>query len=215
MEQSNISKGVEQRVFAEYFLALGEFNNAYTGVEHHLTCCIKNTISREMKDDRSEWLINATIGGMRMAAAKDTIKRILRVQKATEGRRKLVDKMFAHLGDIEWLRNRLAHNVTLLRGNDDKHMLINFDFASAKEEEKSEFVGFMPVVLRRASLDLHAIKTVMDDLMSMHHGSIPDAELPLPAWHYKPSLLVRRRPKFADSQKQPSPQRQASRIKSQ
>jgi len=98
------------------FLALGEFNTAYTGVKHHFTCCIKNTLSRQMRDEKHKWLINAVVGSMRMAAAKDTIKRILRVQSAPPSRRALVDKAFAHLGEIEWFRNRLAHNATLLRG---------------------------------------------------------------------------------------------------
>lgn len=197
MDEDSISTEVKERVFAEYFLALGEFNSAYTGVEHHFTCCVKNTLSREMKDDRNEWLINAVVGSMRMAAAKDTIKRILRVQCSPAPRRQIVDKAFSHLGEIEWFRNRIAYNATLLRGTDAKYMLINFDYASAKEAEKSEFVGFMPIVLRAASIDLHAIKAVIDDLMSMHHGIIPDGSIELPSWHYKPSMLVRHRPKFS------------------
>jgi len=116
MDEANISKSVQDRFFGKYFLALGEFNTAYTGIEHHFTCCIKNTLSRQMRDDKNEWLINAVVGSMRMAAAKDTIKRILRVQSAPPSRRALVDKAFAHLGEIEWFRNRLAHNATLLRG---------------------------------------------------------------------------------------------------
>ena len=203
MDEANISKSVQDRVFGEYFLALGEFNTAYTGVEHHFTCCIKNTLSRQMRDDKNEWLINAIVGSMRMAAAKDTIKRILRVQSAPPSRRALVDKVFAHLGELDWFRNRLAYNATLLRGTDERHMLIHFDYASAKEAEKSQSIGFGPIVLRAASIDMHAIKAMTDDLMSMHHGTIPDGEVALPAWQYKPSVLVRHRPKSGDNQKQP------------
>ena len=205
MDKPNISKATEARVFGAYFLALGEFNNAFTGVEHLLTCCVKNTLSREMRDDRNEWLVNAIVGSMRMSPAKDTVKRILRVQGAPVARRLFVDKVFAHLGDIQWLRDRIAHNATLLRGDDQKHMLISFDFASAREAEKSEFVGFMPPVLRAASHDLVVIKALIDDLMSMHHGSIPETDLKLPAWQYRPSLLVRRRPKSSESRKPRKP----------
>lgn len=200
MQESGISKEVEQRVFGTYFYVLGEFYNAYTGVEHHLVCCIKNTLSKEMRDEKNEWLINAVVGPMRMSQAKDTLKRIFRLQKVPAERKRLLDQLFAHLGEIEWLRNRLAHNTTQLRGSDAKHALFNFDFASAKEEEKSEVVVFMPIAVRAAAEDLVAIKGAVDDLVSMVHGTIPSSDLKLPAWQYKPSMLARHRLKSLDSQ---------------
>jgi hypothetical protein len=195
MDDTTITQSVEQRAFGQYFVVLGEFYNAYTSMEHMLTCAIKNTLSRQMKDDGQEWLVNAIVGSMRMAPAKDTVKRILRVEKADRKKQEALAAAFAQLGDIEWLRNRLAHNRTLLKGDDKRHMFINVDFASAKEEGKSEFVGFQPATIRAASEDLVAITKLTDDIMSMHHGLIPDAPLQLPAWRYKPSLLTRRRPK--------------------
>lgn len=208
IELPNISKAVEQRVFGAYFLALGEFNNAFTGVEHLLVCSIKNTLQREMKADADEWLLSAALGGMRMSPAKDTVKRLLRVQSASKEIRDCVDKAFAQLGDIQWLRDRLAHHLTLLRGTDEKHMLINLDYASAREPEKSEFIGFMPIVLRAASEDLVAIKALIDTLMCIHHGIIPGEKVEIPSWRYKPSMLVRHRPQSRGNQKlrKPPPQ---------
>lgn len=187
---------------------LGEFNNAFTGLEHMLTCSIKNTLSLQLKEGADEWLINAIVGSMRMSPAKNTVKRILRVQNASKERLALVDKAFAQLGDIEWLRNRLAHNRTILRGSDERHSFVNYDFASASEATKSEFIAFQPMAIRCASEDLVAITKLVDDLMSMHHGSIPDDELALPTWRYKPALLTRHRPKSNENRKpqQPPPQ---------
>lgn len=209
MVQSNISFEVEQRAFEAYFRMLGEFNNAFTGLEHMLTCAIKNTLSLQLKEGTDEWLINAIVGSMRMSPAKNTVKRILRVQNASKERLALVDKAFAQLGEIEWLRNRLAHNRTILRGTDERHSFVNYDFASATEATKSEFVAFQPDAIRCASEDLVAITKMMDDLISMHHGSKPVEELALPTWRYRPALLVRHRPKSNGNRKALRPQPQS------
>ena len=203
MSESNISFDVEQRAFEHYFRMLGEFNNAFTGLEHMLTCAIKNTLSKQLKDGTDEWLINAIVGSMRMSPAKSTVQRILRVQNASKVRQDIVEKAFAHLGHIERLRNRLAHNRTVLRGTDERHAFVNYDFASATELSKSEFIAFQPMTIRLASEDLAAITQLVDDLMSMHHGTIPDANLQLPTWRYKPDALVRHRPKSNETRKSP------------
>lgn len=205
MTQSSISFDVEQRAFELYFRMLGEFNNAFTGLEHMLTCAIKNTLSRQLKDGADEWLINAIVGSMRIGPATDTVKRILRVQNAGKSKLNLAEKAFAQTGEIARLRNRLAHNRTVLRGTDERHMFVNYDFAAATELSKSEFISFQPSTIRLASEDLVAITKLLDTLISMHHGSIAEAELVLPTWQYRPSALGRHRPLSSGNRKAPKP----------
>ncbi len=202
MEPPEISKEVEQTAYSAYFISLGEFNHAFTSLEHHLTCCIKNSLSRQMREGSDEWIVNAIVGSVRIGTAKAILKRILKVIKAEKRQMDLLDKLFLQSGEIEWLRNRLAHHATFLRGTDENHWFINTDFASASEEDKSEFVGFQPGAIRLASADLIAIKQAVDDLFSMLHGLIPAREIVLPTWQYKSSKLIRHRPKSGGRQKQ-------------
>jgi hypothetical protein len=201
MASPQISEEVERRAFQAYFLALGNFNHAFTRLESTLTCCIKNTLKREMRDDGDEWVINAVVGGLRIGAAKAIIQRLLRTFGATKDHQLLLQAIFAQSGHIEWLRNRIAHNATLLRGTDEKHFFVNVDFASAAEPEKSEYVGFQPGVIRCATQDLIAITRAVDDLFSMLQTLIPMQNIELPSWQYKPAMLVRHRPKLIGNRK--------------
>jgi hypothetical protein len=210
MAAPQISQEVELREFEAYFLALGNFNHAFTSLESLLTCCVKNTLRRQMREDGDEWVINAVVGGLRISNAKAIVQRLVRALGATKDNQVLVQSVFAQSGHIEWLRNRIAHNATLLRGTDTKNFFVNVDFASASEPEKSEFVGFKPGVIRCATQDLFEIKRVVDDLFSMLHGSIPEAKIVLSSWQYKPAMLVRHRPKLSDNRKRHSSQQAAS-----
>lgn len=76
----------------------------------------------------------AVLGGMRMAALKDTVKRLLRVFRASEAEIAAINQVFAQLGDIQFLRDRLAHHWT--RPTEEDGSWRNDDFVNVRELSK-------------------------------------------------------------------------------
>lgn len=185
----------------EYYLALGEFHHSYTDLEHELTCIVRNVVTEGMQKHRHVAAVSAVLGGLRMAPARDTIKRLMRVLGMSREEREAVDKAFAHLGEIQFLRDRLAHHFTT---HDDNRpgTWVNDDFAGVRELSKWTTIEFTHLTLRAATADLRAIKVYLDGLFCQHITPLPGINLPpfdlnaFPAWQYKPVV--------------PAPQRQPS-----
>lgn len=180
-----------------FFEAYGEFFYVYTDVEHYLNVIIRRVAFKHTVDEpESKRLIAAVTGGSRMSPAKDTMKRIMRVLKADKGTRVHVDGLFAQLGHIQWLRDRLAHNLTEIEQGPP---FFNFDFALIREVDRAEDVAFGIEAIEAAVEDLHFIG---GELLSLDEALLPTGK-PRPfrplAWRYKPELLTRNRPKLIDS----------------
>jgi len=193
--------------FREYYLRLGELHHQYTDLEHHFTCTVRVVVTQKMAGPEQNAIAYAVLGGMRINPLKDTIKRLLRVLQAPKANRDAVDKVFSHLGDIQFLRDRLTHHLTRPSADGRAGVWVNSDFAGVRELEKSTELEFKLDALSAASADLHALKWYIDDLFNDYvtwaegfpqKPFDPDG---IPAWQYKPSMLIQHRPKSSDSGK--------------
>ena len=195
MPASRVDVEATIRRNAAYFMALGEFYHAYTSLEHHLTCCVRNAVTGHTAAGSKEFRLTvAVLGGLRMAPAKDTIKRILRVIRADKEVRRFFDDVFSQLGEIQWLRDRLAHHITYCVTTSEPHRWHNEDYAAAREMEKIEGIEFDLATIQNATRDLEAIKFGTDGVITPLLRGDPITALQAPAWHYKPSQLSRSRP---------------------
>ncbi len=201
--------------FKKYVFALGFFHHAYTDTEQFLTCLIRNVVAAGRDHPRDYQIAVCMLGGMRMSGLKDSIKRLVRILQLPKETKEAVDKALSHLGDIQFLRDRLAHHFTRLYGPEKPSVLVNDDYASIRELAKTRPLEFPVSALVAATNDLYQIKQVLDPLFS-DFVPLPEGEIKLtfkfelPTWQYKPSALVPHRPKSGDSPQWWSPPPQAS-----
>lgn len=179
------------RLPEKFFLALGHVQYAYTSLEVDLTCQIRGLVLVPPYDNPDHRFLSdrvgAVLGGMRMDAIKDTIKRLLRVMEAPAELIEYVSTIFAQLSEIQYFRNRLTHYSTG-RWFQARGPFTNTDIEVAREFPKAVTMRFTYEALDAARHDLHAIAHYMDQ-------AIPNEEqemiLEAPAWQYKPAMLVR------------------------
>ena len=111
--------------------------------------------------------VNAVLGGMRIDAAKDTLKRLLRVSQAPEEMIDYVNAICAHLSNVTYFRNRLTHYHTSASPRSKGHLFVNTDLGFAREYEKAVTFEFGYDALEAARHDLHAAIHYLD-------GAIPE-----------------------------------------
>lgn len=181
-----------------YYLAVGALHHAYTELEHELTCLIRNVITQGRESLVGYRVAVAVLGGMRMSPLKDTINRLLRAIGADAARKQAVADTFAHLGNIQFLRDRLAHNFTRPDG-DRPGIWINDDYAAVREVNKNRTLEFPVTLVTAAAADLAAMKNFLDPLFNDYVTLPHDYDRTLfdpnamPTWRYKPSLLTQHR----------------------
>ena len=174
----------------KYFLAVGHLQYAYTTLEvaiaSHLHLIV--TAGYDPQDHRFLFdRIYAVMGGMRMDAAKDAFKRLLRVIEAPPEVAAYVGGLFSQLSEIQWFRNRLTHYQTG-RWPRKRGLFINSDVGLAREDAKVVTFAFGYDALDAARHDLHAIILYLDQAVPAPGDPVILAP---PAWQYKPSMLVR------------------------
>jgi hypothetical protein len=95
---------------AEYFYWLGKFIFSFAGVESGLNAQISTLIFAGLAESKNaSTLPKALIGVQTMEAAKTTLKRILRALSYPESVIDGLQPLFAHLGQIQLMRNRIVH----------------------------------------------------------------------------------------------------------
>ena len=193
-----------------FFKALGQFFYNYTNLEHQLTCLVRNVATTGITSTHY-LVVSATFGGMRMAMLKETVKRLLRVSQAPKSHTAMAERLFKHLGDIEFFRNRLAHHFTEPLTDQPDHQWRNSDYASVREGEAKEYVFDTGAVIY-ASADLKEIALRADGIFSHYQTDIgvPAFNATPPTWRYKREMLALHRPKSSDSQQPPPPPLAAS-----
>lgn len=180
----------EEEASVHFFRLLGEMHHSYTALEHELTCAVFAAVTRLEKRDEA---VIAMLGGQRMSPLKDTIKRLLRVTGADAPRLEYVDRLFNHLGELQFFRDRLTHFLTVI-SDYNPECWVNMNFTGIREREKMEDIHFNLFALYAATCDLRALRFLVGPIFNYRIEGA-DQELPeIPTWHFKPSMLVRDRP---------------------
>ena len=192
-------------------MASGRFFHAYTALECELNDAVYAAITRFTKHKTRTRVLLAVLGGQRMSAAKDTLNRLLRATNANPKRLEFARALFHQLGEIQFLRDRLAHSITTV-SDDNPPQFINMNFVNIRELSKFEDITFDVDVLEAATLDLYAMRGMARKLVNHYVGKGSQAVPKLPAWHYKPSMLTRDRPLSHGNQKPRKPPPQSSRA---
>lgn len=197
-------------IWAEYFNALGEFYHNFTDLEATMAQVVALAILGPNANHKHASAVFAVVSTGRMGTLKDTIKRVLRVTEASNEHRANVDAVFAQLGEIQFLRDRLAHYPTYLVDESQPPVFENTDMGLSKEAQRAQALVFEVSALTAATADIKAAKPFVDlifqelvEQLRKLPREFVDCARKLPTWQYKPSMLTRCRPQFDDSHLEP------------
>lgn len=193
-----LSKEQASQIFT---MLVGELHLSYTALEHELSCLVFVVVTHASQ--QSTDVILALLGSNRMTVLKETIKRLLRATEANQTRTSFVKKLFDQLGEIQFLRDRVAHYITVM-SDYNPECWINMNFTGIRERDKIQDLHFNLFALKAASLDLQVMRPLVAGMFN-HYVEQGSSKTPkIPTWQYKPSMLVRVDPRFSDSPKKPT-----------
>lgn len=135
-------------------------------------------------------LASSILGGMRFKQSRETVNRIVAIQPENEAKRRWLTEAFSHLGNIEKLRNYLAHQQTSPINEElDGAWEISLLFTSQSPAKALRF-EFETDVVKAASNDINRIAQKIStnpDVKNLIDRLVQSVE-PL-VWNYKPSSL--------------------------
>jgi hypothetical protein len=220
---------ITPKEFEEYISALGLFMHMYGRAESDLTVSILNYVRARLTPTNpgDHFIIQALVGPQRFGPARDSIKRLMRISGATAEQHAEVKRVLDHLGDIQFLRDRIAHGSATPDLSKQGSWWGTSTLTSARELGSGEILYFTPQMLRAAAEDLKHIPDLLFEALSPEMveaarkytaNEPPNRERDAlvaarrAPWRYKPSQLRRVRPKFPANHKsrkpQPSPSRE-------
>ncbi|HMG48785.1 MAG TPA: hypothetical protein VK614_15160 [Allosphingosinicella sp.] len=151
---------------------------------------LANNVSEDTSQTRTIALASAVYGSMRFKTSRDTINRILTTEPPKKTKAARLAAIFAHLGNIEKLRDYIAHQqISPVSQPMDGNWQISTLF-SAKDLTKTAVFHFKTEAVNAASSDLTVALQRLggrDVGTSLIDALIDDAS-PIP-WQYKPSML--------------------------
>lgn len=205
MTNDSKREGLSESEAGPIFITLiGDFHFSFTSMEHELACAVFAAVTR-MSPHQSDVAL-AILGSQRMASLKDTIKRLLRATKASARRIAFVDAIFLQLGEIQFFRDRVTHYITVM-SDYDPECWVNMNYTGIREPHLMEDLHFNLFAIHAAAADLKEMRQFVA-LFFNHHLKGGSRKLPtLPAWQYKPSMLVRNRPISRENRQRPKRQR--------
>lgn len=186
------TKEAVDREYQIFCLQTGHLFTGFARMENLLTSALKLHLAFNLaspEDTPSMKLASAIYGSMRLSASRDTIKRILAVEDAPKPLREFIEGVFAQLGHIEALRNKIAHQTVTPAHKDMGGFWQVSDLVNVRELSKLKVWAFDTKAIMNAAEDVVAAadrlgsRPVNGQLFSQLNDLSP------PPWRYKPSQL--------------------------
>jgi len=195
---------VPKRFWTAYFKALGEFCHEFAAVESMLP----GLVVREVLDKSNARTTGPTYSGgeiskpginagdlmksamseMRVGPAMAALKRVLRMSKASKGTISEVERLLKQVGEIQFLRNRLAHHAAQIDATNREGWLEVSNQDSALEPDQVETLHFQMETLHNAADDLRRIRHLLG--YALNPAVSPPVGM-LGPWRYTPAQLRR------------------------
>jgi hypothetical protein len=186
----------------EYFVAIGQMQHVYTNLEYNIANEIGFIINHEPNhtnytDEKFQNHVykihasRAVVGGLRMSAGIDAIKRLFRAINVRPEIQKYMTTIWSQASEIQHFRNRITHYKTDIAIEDTGFQFVNYDSDVAKEAAKEMVYLFNLDLIQNATHDLCEIDLKMGSVCLSIFENREYPELETPTWRYKPSELVR------------------------
>lgn len=178
-----------------------------TSLRLHLTANLKSSVG----DKEGVRIASAIYGSARFKTSRDLIKRIMSVEDAPKETVDALAGIFAQIGHIEDLRDKIAHQFMLpddITGQSDLWLIT--DMTTSKDLQKSTVYTIDVLSIQLAGKDLGRASTLLGQQVAgrkLYQESIPLAPVP---WLYKQEMLKTERRKILTSFQEHLHQHQAS-----
>ena len=201
--------------WSDFYSALGRFIQMFGKVESSLHVVLRDIIANLLNatyDSDYEELIAATTGSMRVAGLRDAIKRVLRVGRINDVFVNEFEYGFAHLGEIHFMRDRIAHHGC---GYNSEGAFYTTNDETVSEFMNGELILFEIENLLDMAYDLKRLEEYFSVIEISMHGDVDESlgaylRFERPTWRYKSSSLKRAGPKHWPSPHKPKPRRAPS-----
>jgi hypothetical protein len=162
----------------DYFSMLGRFIHEFGRTEDLLNRIVHRFLAQQLNAQHPAALqtIQGVLGGMRVKMSSDIIKRTLRTSGASHGMRDEADRILNQLGEIHYVRDRLAHNAAYPDAKKpgwfrtDNHITV-------RENEKADVRSFKLEALANMVADLERIPDLLERALFPETIRITDEEL--------------------------------------
>ena len=134
--------------------------HAFARVESHINLELNNfvLIKIGLRQPGGDLIIDAILGAARIAVLMDTIKRLLRVTKASNATKEEMDSIFSHLGEINFLRDAIVHNAAYPAIYDGPGLHFTSNAYGVREAEKAMMIIFRLTDLQNLTRDLEVMQ---------------------------------------------------------
>jgi hypothetical protein len=114
---------------------------------------------------------------MRVKMSSDTIKRTLRASGASHGMRSEAGRVLNQLGEIHYIRDRLAHNAAYHDESNSQGWFYTNNNITIRENEQADVIRFKLEVLANMTADLERIPDLLERALFPESTKIIDVEL--------------------------------------
>lgn len=180
-------------LYRELCACVGHLFICFARFEGALSAILRLHLANNTALDRYESvaLSSAIYGSLRYKAARDTIKRLLKLQKADKHLIEFIERVFAHVGHIEEFRNKIAHDTIVAvheeHVTDDGFWQVS-DQSTTRDIRNPKIYVFNADLVADAANDLVTAATRLGQ--NVENALLFDGLNiePIP-WQYKPSKL--------------------------
>lgn len=175
-----------------YCLNVGNLFTEFARLENLLTSALKLHLAFNMaspEDVRAMRLSSAIYGSMRFKASRDTIKRLFEVEGSPKARVKFVEELFAQVGHIEAIRDKIAHQMVVPAHADLGAFWQVSDLVNTRDIQQLKVWIFDTNAVLFAAQDLNSIGDILGKRPITNRLFDHLADFSLPSWRYKPSML--------------------------
>ena len=167
------------------FLNWADFEGGLTaGLKLHLLAQFKSVNKAE--SNKAARMVAAIYGSQRMKAARDTMKRLASVEDIEPKRVRFAEAVFAHIGNIETLRDKLAHQ-SLVETPED-HVWRLHDIMTTRALMEPKLYEIKTQALYHAAADVKLAGLRLSGLLDKR-SLAGRFDLTPPTWQYKASML--------------------------
>ena len=184
--------------YDQFCREVGKLILGFGNLENSLSICLKWHLKVAMvivKPGHSLSLAGAIYGSMRFKTSRDTIKRILKAERASNEVTAFLTDAFGHIGHIEELRDKIAHQAVIEPVESHSGQWEAWDAFTTRDPQNDRVWAFSLSAVAMAADDAHALVERFSGYLDAQHeaGStelFASLDLSPIAWRYKPSMLA-------------------------
>jgi hypothetical protein len=183
--------------YRELCQAIGHLFISFGRLEGTLSATLRlhlaNNFADHLNQQESVGLSSAIYGSMRFKTARDTLRRLAKAEGVSPEVDTFLDSVFSHIGNVEALRDKLAHQVVIAAADPalGGYWQVSDQVVTRDIKNVQIFVFDTEAVLAGARDLVAAAHRLGGQIQRIKLFEQPAFDLSPIAWQYKPAMLKR------------------------